>query len=223
MKINSVFLLRSNINNILNILKNNLSLDINRSYLELVDDYIPKYKVYIEEVIDEYYEQIYNKNIDKVFSFKNCKYNIKKIEIKDSYNNNGYKHLKLIKYNISEKKKNKKNNKKYNKSLDRLYKTNMETLKWIEDNIKTNKYKYRVIALINACMDEFHSYSLYDSENKMEHLRNVYRYIYIELTENIEPCTPNTKLEKKEYKLLLNKKWREYSNYCDLRHELISK
>lgn len=91
----------------------------------------------------------------------------------------------------------------------------METFQWMENNIKTNKYKYRILNLINACMDEFHDYSLYDSENKMEHLRNVYKYIYIELTQNIEVCKPVTKIEKKDYEILLNKNWKEYSNYND--------
>lgn len=214
---NSVFLLRSNINNILNILKNNLSLDINESYLELVDEHTPKHKVYIEEITDEQQVQVDNKHVEyNDFLSENYKYNINKIKIKDSYNNNGYKYLKLIKYDVFEKKKNnKKYNKKYNKSLKRLYKINMETFQWMENNIKTNKYKYRILNLINACMDEFHDYSLYDSENKMEHLRNVYKYIYIELTQNIEVCKPVTKIEKKDYEILLNKNWKEYSNYND--------
>lgn len=116
--------------------------------------------------------------------------------------------------NTEIKKKKKKNNQKYNKSYERLCKTNIETLQWIENNIKT-KYKHRLIDFLTLCMNDFYAYSAEDPKNKMKYLRDAYKSIYIEFTENIEPCKPYKKIEKKEYKLLLNKKWEEYSNYND--------
>lgn len=109
--------------------------------------------------------------------------------------------------------KRKKEEKKYKTSLDRLYNLNTNANKWITDNVKSFHYKYKAINLIRCCMDEFERNIIYEPENKMEHLRIAYKNIYIELTENFEHDTPNTKQEKKDYDLLLKQKWEDYNIY----------
>lgn len=134
----SIYLLRNNINNILTILKNKLSLDINEDYLELTDYYKSNYKTYMEEVIDEFYlQQNDNKNNIKYHDFLNIKYkyDIKKIKIKDMFFENTITikdNIKLITYN-----KNKLNINIINKSImnnnnNNIKKHNMKIMEKLE-------------------------------------------------------------------------------------------
>jgi hypothetical protein len=93
-------LLKSNLLNILQILSYNISLNIDKDYLSLVDDNCKnKYKVKIEIIPDDTIlkHDLTSINLDNINN--KLDFNIlRKIHIKDSYTHNGYKYLKLIKY-----------------------------------------------------------------------------------------------------------------------------
>jgi hypothetical protein len=60
-----------------------------------------KYSSKINGLCVKHYKYIYKVDIKEIYNkIDNIKYNIKKINIIDKYNNNGYKNLKLITYNI---------------------------------------------------------------------------------------------------------------------------
>lgn len=96
----SILLLKSNLLNILQILSYNISLNIDEDYLSLVDDNCKnKYKVKIENIPDDtiLVHNLTSINLDNISN--KLDFNIlRKIYIKDSYVHNGYKYLKLIKY-----------------------------------------------------------------------------------------------------------------------------
>jgi hypothetical protein len=78
-----------------------MNLNINISYLDIIDIGSKKYKTKIETTIDD---EI-NKNSNYIFDYFYKKYYIeyiRKIKIKDPFYNNGYKYLRLITYRKKE-------------------------------------------------------------------------------------------------------------------------
>lgn len=165
---NSILLLKSNLLNILQILSYNISLNIDKDYLSLVDDNCKnKYKVKIEIIPDDTIlkHDLTSINLDNINN--KLDFNIlRKIDIKDSYTHNGYKYLKLIKYGNC--KLNNDSNKKTKMSISKInFQDIFEEIKENRNNIIIKNNLHILVLkdlqfqndMFETCMGLFNKYS----------------------------------------------------------------
>lgn len=177
--------------------------------LILIEDKIVSEKIsytYIKNIVTNYLDnsflyEIINKNKYKIHTYEEYVIDILNFE------------KNLI--DIKNDKKNRKQIKKFDEKYKKLIKLNEDTLKWIDENLKTNYYKYNVKRIIESKMS-FLNNKIKNKEKDINLIRNAYSNIFKSLCDSWEFFSNTEEDNKHDFKICYNiQTWKMYAIHED--------